>query len=233
MRHTETLHPQCEIKITKDEDVWIKLQRENEWIYGLSKEITLNVICNGNSVPMKLLGTGILRFNTKCQIIQPEMTISSTAQKFSKGDYNFDKDIPKLNLSTMMNEHKKLALNFTIDHTQQLQIIHEQLNRIHEQTYLEKVQHYTHFSLHFILGIVAIGFAVLIWIKRDNLKKLCKLLATYTLTTSGNLIDISWRYWIADRRNGQVNNNRIRSRSLMQSINTRGQDVQVGHFGTI
>ncbi len=183
---------------------------------------------------MKLQDTGIIKFNANCQITQPEMIISSEPQKFVKGNYKFDHDVPNLNLSTMMNEHTKLATNFTIDHSRQLQIIHEQLNKIHEQTFVEKVQHYAHFSLHGTMWIVAIISFTLIWMKRHEIRKLCKFMSTYMMTSSGNLVDVSWRNW---RSTQQVNQGNIgkdnRSQPVVCLFNTRGQDVQSGHFETI
>lgn len=47
----------CQFKITSEEDVWIQLQKRNEWIYAVNEELTLNVVCDRAAFPVKIQGT--------------------------------------------------------------------------------------------------------------------------------------------------------------------------------
>lgn len=229
LRQNTDINEFCRLKITADEDFWIRLEG-NKWIYGVQKERTLNVVCNKKAIPIKIQGSGTMQIRPGCSIIQPDMKITAEIYKSSDGLFDFN---PKLNLSKTMVTKQLRVANFTIDHSLQLHNLNNNLMEIDRQTKLERIQHYTHYGSHTLIWLIIAFTVIIIWKNKDALKKLFVFLTSYMVTSTGHLMETSWQQWRSRLPHGQHRRPNQNAIELVGTNAERGEDVRTGHSQTI
>lgn len=129
------LSPRCKFNLTTEKNFWINLSKKNQWIYGVKEPSTLNVVCGNEAQSMLLKGSGLLELTPGCELTQSGMTIMTESVKQTAGNFNY---YPMVNLSeTIMKSgqnHGVKMVNLTLDHTEQLDSLSEQLNTLKQQS---------------------------------------------------------------------------------------------------
>lgn len=170
------LDSNCKIEVRPKKEFWISLDNQNQWIYGTTEQKILNVVCGSDTQQLNLDGSGTLTLAPGCEINQPGMTIIAESVKQSTENFNF---YPMLNLSEAVIkavEEDKLngikLINLTIDHSEQLDTLSNQLHEIDQQTELHYDFHIWQASGHIGITVLALLIvAILIWRNRTKLSK--------------------------------------------------------------
>lgn len=94
------LSPACEISKTTNTQDWIQLFKPNQWIFVMTKEVTITIVCQTTVAQRTIKGSGILKLGDNCIIKHETMTINSHNVYPSHLRTSF---LPSLNISDHIN----------------------------------------------------------------------------------------------------------------------------------
>lgn len=72
----------CDTLPATTEETFIRMYSDNAWLYSLQNQTTMTVKCKNKTETLKLIGTGILTFESKCTIITKEFSIEITGKPY-------------------------------------------------------------------------------------------------------------------------------------------------------
>lgn len=165
LSHKKTMNG-CELIRQGDGDQWIALNHPNEWIFSLSAEKTIDVICNGEPQQTLLNGQGILMLQEQCSIQIPELQMTAMSKITTHINRSY---LPNINLTEYLGEknfshNHFLHWNATYNYTAEIEHLQQQMKQLPQlQTYEKFVK--TNHSISGCLFFVIICF-IGIWLFR-------------------------------------------------------------------
>lgn len=171
----------CDVRASKlTEEIWIKLQQTNTYLYTLPKTQTVAIVCPHSQTKLQLHDTGIITLSPKCKIKTEQVEIIAFQTIESIKSYSF-KSSPKFNATASINgdiekiKHTKSLSNPKLpdhkikDDINHLTKIHDSIDDLQIEHMINKASVINSFNLKnddhinpILLLIITIAFIALI-----------------------------------------------------------------------
>lgn len=148
----------CTVKRQASNGLWSEITSSNKWLFAVNQTTTIDVICNNELYPIKLIGSGIIEFNDRCLIERNDFVIHTfkTITTHFNGSFT-----PAFNLTSVLRDgSSKIQLEqFQLEDNLELKNLDEEIKNLRKDVEepiitTHDIHHYTAIYLLLFLSVI-------------------------------------------------------------------------------